>query len=117
VPGWERETVNVGFMLYLVYAVRGVNSCSRHGDIGRDYLTSCSSVIRGDGGNHHKKLGIQRISCASQLTIPDTAGTSPNPSGNNTDRRSSKPNQASHTPDLSSLLKRIPHRSPSRPQL
>jgi hypothetical protein len=29
---------------------------------------------RGDGTNHHEKLGLKRISDASQLTIPDTAG-------------------------------------------
>jgi len=57
--------------------------------------------MRGDGGNHHEKLGLKRIPCASQLTIPDTAGTTPDPAGNNTDTRSSKPNQASHTPDFS----------------
>src|SRR5882757_4912419 len=57
--------------------------------------------MRGDGGNDHEKLGLQRISCASQLTIPDTAGTTPNPAGKNTNTRSSKPNQASCTPDFS----------------
>ena len=41
------------------------------------------------------------ISCVSQLTIPDVAGMSPNPVGNNTDRRFSKPNQANCTPDFS----------------
>jgi len=54
-----------------------------------------------DGGNHHEKLGLKRISCASQFTIPSTAGTSPNPECNYTDTRSSQPNQASHTPDFS----------------
>jgi hypothetical protein len=64
--------------------------------------------IRGDVGNHHEKLGLERISCASQLTIPDMAGTSPDPVGNNNDTRSSKPkeasskpNQESRTPDFS----------------
>jgi len=57
--------------------------------------------MRGDGGNYHEKLGLKRISCASQLTIPDTAGTSPDPACNYTDTRSSQPNQASHTPDFS----------------
>jgi len=57
--------------------------------------------MRGDEGNHHEKLGLKRISCASQLTIPDTAGTTPDPAGKNTDARSSKPNQASRTPDFS----------------
>jgi len=56
---------------------------------------------RGDGTNHHEKLGLKKISCASQFTIPDTAGTSPDPACNNTDTRSSRPNQASRTPDFS----------------
>ena len=57
--------------------------------------------IRGDGANYHEKLGIQRISCASQFTIPDMAGTSPDLACNNTNTRSSQPNQASRTPDFS----------------
>jgi len=56
---------------------------------------------RGDGTNHHEKLGLKRISCASQFTIPDTAGSNPDPACNNTDTRSSQPNQASRTPDFS----------------
>jgi len=56
---------------------------------------------RGDRTNHHEKLGLKRISCASQFTTPDMAGTSPDPACNNTDTRSSQPNQASCTPDLS----------------
>ena len=55
--------------------------------------------MRGYGGNHDEKLGLKRILCASQLTVPDTAGTSPNPSCSNTATRSSQPNQASPTPD------------------
>jgi len=79
-----------------------------------DDLTLCSQVmielstrkreIRGDGGYHHEKLGLKRISCVSRFNIPDTAGTSPNPAGKNTDMRSSKPNQASRTPDFSGPL-------------
>ena len=64
-------------------------------------LSTRKREIRGDGGNHHEKLGLERISCASQLTIPDTAGRSPDPANNNTNLRSSKPNQASRTPDFS----------------
>jgi len=64
-------------------------------------LTTRKREIRGDGGNHHEKLGLKRISCASQLTIPDTADTSPDPARYNTDTRSSEPNQASHTRDFS----------------
>jgi hypothetical protein len=56
--------------------------------------------IIGDGGNDHEKLGLKRISCASQFTIPDMTGTSPDPAGNYTDMRSSKANQASHTPEF-----------------
>jgi len=56
---------------------------------------------KGDGTNHHEKLGLKRISCASQFTIPDTAGTSPDLACYNTDTRSSQPNQASRTPDFS----------------
>jgi hypothetical protein len=46
------------------------------------------------------KLGLKRISCASQLTIPDTAATHSDLAGKNTDTRSSKPNQAIFTPDF-----------------
>jgi len=67
-------------------------------------LSTRKSEIRRDGGNHHQKLGLERISGASQLTIPDTAGTSPDPAGNITDTGSSTPNQASCTPDFSSPL-------------
>jgi len=56
--------------------------------------------MRGDEGNHHEKLGLKRISSASRLTIPDTAGTTPDPAGKNTDTRPSQPNQASPTPDF-----------------
>ena len=52
-------------------------------------------------GNHHEKHGLERIWCASQLNIADTAGTSPNPAGNIIDTGSSKPNQTSRTPDFS----------------
>jgi len=40
--GWGWETVDLGLMLYLMYAVLGVESWSWHGDIVRDDLTSCS---------------------------------------------------------------------------
>ena len=64
-------------------------------------LSTRKREIRGDGGKHHEKVGLKRILCVSQLTIPDTAGTSRDLAGNNTDTRSSKPNQASRTPDFS----------------
>jgi hypothetical protein len=56
------------------------------------------------------------MSCGSQYTIPNTAGTSPDLVGNNTDTRSYKLNQASHTPDFSYPLisyKLFPSLSPS----
>jgi len=61
-------------------------------------------VMRGDGGNHHQKLGFKKILCASQFSIPDTASMSPTAACHNTDTRSSQPNQGSHTPDFSYLL-------------
>jgi hypothetical protein len=51
-------------------------------------------------GNHHEKLGLKRISCASQFTIPDTAGVTHNTVCNYTDTRPSQPNQASRTADF-----------------
>jgi len=56
---------------------------------------------RGDGTNHHEKLGLKRISCESQFTIPDMAGMRPDPVCIITNTRSSQPNQASRTPDFS----------------
>jgi len=56
---------------------------------------------RGDGTNHHEKLGLKRIPCASQFTIPDMAGMNPDPACNDIDTRSSHPSQASRTPDFS----------------
>jgi len=64
-------------------------------------LSTRKRDIRGDGGNHHEKLGPERISCASKLSILDTAGTNPDPAGNITDTGPSKPNQASRTPAFS----------------
>ena len=57
--------------------------------------------MRGYGGNHHEKLGLKRIQCASQLTIPDTAGKSPDPACDYTDTMLLQPNQASRTRDFS----------------
>jgi hypothetical protein len=64
-------------------------------------LSTRKREITGDGGNHHEKLEVENILCASQLTIPDTAGTIPDPPGNITNTWSSKLNQASRTPDFS----------------
>jgi len=63
-------------------------------------LRTRQKEMRGDGGNHNEKLGLKRILCASELSIPDTAGMSPDPACNNPDTRSSQPNQASFTPDF-----------------
>jgi len=60
--------------------------------------------MRGDGASHHEKLGLKRISCASQLTIPDTAGTSPDLGCIINDTRSSQPNHVSRTPDFTYRL-------------
>ena len=71
-------------------------------------LSTRKREIRGDGENYHEKLGLERISCASRLTIREMARMSPDPASNNTDTRSSKPNQvsskpnqATRTPDIS----------------
>jgi len=74
-------------------------------------------------GTHHEKLELKGMQCASQVSIPNTAGMSPDSAGDYTDMRSSKPKQASHTPDISYLLVSsmlFPSSSPisvSRPQL
>jgi len=57
--------------------------------------------MRGYGGNDHDKLRLKRIWCASQVTMPDSAGTSPDPVCNYTDTRSSQPKQASCNSDFS----------------
>jgi len=57
--------------------------------------------MRGDGTNYHERLGLKRISRASQFAIPDTAGTSPDPVCNYTNTTSSHPDQASRTHDFS----------------
>jgi len=101
-------------MLYSVYAVLGMNTWSWHGEIERVYLTLCALVmvelrtrkrdIGRDYGNHHDRLGLQRISCRSLFTIPNTERTSPDPSSNEIDMLSSKPCQVCRTPDPSYLL-------------
>jgi len=64
-------------------------------------LRTRKSEIRGYEGNYHEKLGLTRISCASQLTIPTTAGKSPDPACSCTDTRSSQLNQERCTWDFS----------------
>jgi hypothetical protein len=71
--------------------------------------------MRGYRGNHHEKLGLKLISCASQFTISNTAGTSPDPACNYIDTRSSQPNPASRTPDYSYPLIYSPSFSASSP--
>jgi len=73
-------------------------------------------------GKSSWKTGTYKILCASQFTIPDTAGTSPYPVCNYTDMRSSQPNQATRNPDFSyslvsstSFSSSSPHLSLSRP--
>ena len=56
------------------------------------------------GTNHYGKLGLERSSYASQVTITDTEGTSPDPACNYTNMRSSQPDQACRSPDFSYLL-------------
>jgi hypothetical protein len=67
-------------------------------------LSTRQRQIREDGGNGHEKLGQKRILCASQFTILDMVDTSPDPAGNNTNKRCSKPNQASRAHDFSGPL-------------
>jgi len=57
--------------------------------------------MKGDEGNHYEKQELKRISHASQFTIPNSAGMSPDPVCNYTDTRSSHRNQARRTPDFS----------------
>jgi hypothetical protein len=67
-----------------------------------DDLTSCFQVMiefrtrkremSGYGRNHHEKLGLKRISCASQFAIPNMAGTSSDLLCSYADTRSSQPN-------------------------
>jgi len=57
--------------------------------------------MRGYEGNYHENLELKRILCASQFTISNMAGMGPHPVYNNTDMRSSQPNQASDTPGYS----------------
>jgi len=59
--------------------------------------------MSGEGGSDHDKLQRKRIWCASQCTIPDKAGYTPNPVGTNTDMISVNPIQANHTHEFSYL--------------
>jgi len=57
--------------------------------------------MRGDRANHHDNLGLKRISCVSQSTMPDMADISSDMAGKYPDIRSSQPNQAYHSPGFS----------------
>jgi len=57
--------------------------------------------IRGDAGNRHEQLGLRRISCVTQFTIHDTAGTSPEPACKFIHSRSLQSNERSCAPDFS----------------
>jgi hypothetical protein len=79
--------------------------------------------VKGHGGKHLAKLEHDSITYLSQLAVHVTAGKSSNLAGNHTNTWSSRPNQVSHTPDISySLVSSIssPASSPiglSYPQL
>ena len=86
-------------------------------------LSTRKREMWGYRGNLQEKLGLKRILCVSQLTISNTAGSSPDPAYNYTDTRSSQPNEASRTPGslISACIPHIvlifiPHLSLSSPQ-
>jgi len=123
----------LGVWMCSVYAVLTVNSWLLNREIERDDTTLCSYMmaelkmrmqeLRGDGGNHYDIVRHKRIRCASQLTLPDMAGTSCHLVWSNTIIRYLQPKKWSHTPDFAyplvfytSFSKFIPHLSLSRPQ-
>lgn len=57
--------------------------------------------MTGHGGNHHKKLGLQRILSASRYTFPEEAGMSTHDVTIINDKWSSEPNLACRTPYFS----------------
>jgi len=70
--------------------------------------------MRGDVGNIHEKLKLRTISCVSQYTIPNGAGSTSDQVGTTADTRASKFNHASCTPDFSyPLISSILFPSPS----
>jgi hypothetical protein len=71
--------------------------------------------MRGYRGNHHEEPGRRVIWCASQFTIPNTAGMSLNPACRYTDMRPSPCNPASRTPDYPYPLESSPSFSSSSP--
>jgi len=97
-----------------VDAAPGNISRSRHGEIVRYHLSSCSQLIvkftlrkrevRGHMGNLPQMLEIKRISCGSQYTIPDMTRMMPHPEGTSTNMRISEPYETSHTADFTHRL-------------
>jgi len=77
-------------------------------------LSTRKKEIWGDGGKHHEKLGLRRISCASQLTIPDTASMRPDPAPTNTIRGLPHPIRQV-VPLISRICSYPPHRSHLHP--
>jgi hypothetical protein len=67
-------------------------------------LRTQKGEMREYGGNHYEKLGLKRISCASQFPIPDMEGMSPDPACSYRDTRSSQRNLGRHTPDFAYTL-------------
>jgi len=117
IQSWDyavRGVCRTQCMLYSLYAVFGIISWLKLGEMKSDDLTSCSDGIivlrtrkremRADGGNHREKQGLQRILYASQFSFPNTTGRSTNRACNNIDSRSAKPNKVSRTPYISYLL-------------
>ena len=73
------------------------------------------SEMGGDGGNHHEKRELRRVSCATEFTILDLAGMNPDLVRTITNSRSSEPNLASRTPNFPYPLVSSISFSPSSP--
>jgi len=71
--------------------------------------------MRGAEATQHEKLGLKRIAYASQFTFPDKVGMCPDVRCINTDMMSSRPNQASYTPNFLYPLVSSTLFSPSSP--
>jgi hypothetical protein len=123
---WEMETGDIEMMkcsLYevydvsrlrciqwYIYAVPGENWWPCYGWIDSDDLTLCSLStedlrtrtwhIRYVEGMHDESLQVERVSCDSQLTIPDIVGTSSHPAGRNYNTSSAKLSKTRCIPDL-----------------
>jgi len=106
-------------MLYLVYAVPSpcCTRCELLIMTWRHREGWFKFVFLGDGrvedekerderrwGKNHQKLGLKSLSCESQFSNPDTAGSSSDLACHNTDTSTAQPTQASPTPHFSYLL-------------